>query len=190
MENLQCVQTGDINLAAAIMSCGLPLSPVEPVRLIENQRDGAKYARFTIEPFSMDGKTIADDLINHWVGRAKLPESHGFAQICAFLEERPHHIKRTPDLLDFAIDYLCSMGMEPHGIRTIRDVADYVNTHESMASYILAFVSNRDLCHALFINASHQRYYEAGEGDERRRALLSTALPRRAASELLARLNG
>lgn len=185
----QSYQTGDINLAAAVMSCGVPLDPVEPVCQISHQ-SGQNYGRYALLAYSMDGTTNTEDLMEHWSGHKKLPESHGFSQICEFIKARPKGIQRTSDLLDFAMEYLQGMGFILSGLRGIDSVAAYVNNHENAASYVLAYVSNRDLCFTLYRTMRRKVYYEEGSGDEIRRAILDTQLPKREAKELLSRLQG
>jgi len=185
----QSYQTGDINLAAAIMSCGVPLDPLDPVCQIEHP-NGTKYGRYSLAPYSMDGVTDTGDLMEHWSGTKTLPESHGFSQICEFIKARPRGIQRTDDLLDFAMEYLQGLGFLLMGLRGIDSVSAYVNSHENAASYILAYVSNRDLCFTLYRTMTRKVYYEEGYGDDIRRALLDTRLPKREARELLSRLQG
>lgn len=185
----QSYQTGDINLAAAVMSCGVPLNPSDPVSQIEHP-NGDRYGRFSLAGYSMDGKTNTEDLMLHWSGHKKLPDSHGFSQVCRFIKDRPKGVQKTSDLLDFAVEYLQKAGFLLTGLRGIDSVAGYVNNHENEASYVLAYVSNRDLCFNLYRSMTRKVYYEAGTGDDIRRALLDTRLPKREAKELLSRLQG
>ena len=181
---------GDINLVAACMSLGIPLDASQPVTLVENVKRG-NYASFFIAEFSDDGSEITDDLMAYWSGAKPIPPGHGFAAICDFIRARPRGIQKSADLLGFAVDYLRERGHALPGLRKIDDIPDFVKAlPENDASHVLAYVWNRDLCWQLFRQASRQVYYQQGEGNETRRALIDARLPRWQAKELLSRLQG
>lgn len=180
--------TGDVNLASALMACGVPLSASMPVRLIE-RRDERPYATFHIEEQTEDGTETTEDLIDYWNGSAPMPADHGMRFISEFIKARPRGIQSSADLLDFAMGYLGKDS--PPGLRNLGDIPAYVEAlPKGQAAYVLAYIWNRDVCFKLYNSANRQIYYQEGDGREARRALIDTRLPRWQAKELISRLNG
>ena len=185
-------QCGDINLVAAIMAMGVPLKSDCPLTLTENE-DGMIYSSFRLEEYTFDMKIATQDLMENWSGvsRNPYPATHGFSQICQFIRCRPRGIQNTQDLLDFAVDYLRQMGHELPGLRVITDIPRFVAAlPTSEASYVLAYIANREQCFQLFARAKRDKYRTAGEGKDTRRVLIDTKLPRWQKQELLSRLQG
>lgn len=181
-------QSGDINLIAALMSQGISLDATMPITIVE-QENGTNYASYRYGDISDDGTLTTDSLIDHWNGEIPLPPDHGFAQVCDFIRARPRGVQRTDDLLSFAVDYLIPRGHTLPGLRGIKDVPAYVGAlPDSEASYVLAYVWNRDVCFQLHRQATHQVHMTEGYGKEQRHALLDTKLPRWKSTELLSRL--
>lgn len=181
--------SGDINLVAALMSLGIPLDPNDPVHVVENSK--GVYGSYSVLEYSDDGSEATETLLDHWNGTRHLPADHGFAQICRFIRARPRGIQRTPDLLDFAVDYLRQQGHALHGLRTIDDVPRYVAAAPAgEPAHVLAYVWNRELCFTLYRATSKKLFYEEGSGKDTRRALIDTRLPRWQAKEILSRLQG
>ncbi len=116
---------------------------------------------------------------------------HGFAQICQFIRSRPPEIKRSDDLLDFAIGYLQSRGHRLPGVIDLDSIPGFVAAMPSgEPAYVLAYVSNRDTCHHLYRNASRSVHMTEGHGKDTRHAIIDTNLPRWQRAELLSRLQG
>lgn len=181
--------TGDINLAAAMMACGIPLDPTEPVAIVEHPR--GRYGSFYLCEYSDDGTQDADSLMAFWSGYGTLAADHGFSKICDFLKARPRGVHQTADVLDFAVDYLRERGFQLFGMRKLEDIPPMVNAlPEGEASYILAYVWNRETCFRLYRVASRKVYYESDAGRDARRAILDARLPRWQAKEILSRLQG
>lgn len=182
--------TGDINLAAALMSVGIPLDPHEPVFLVEPE-NGKAYGSFSLLPYAEDGSESADHLLEVWNGGAKIHSDHGFAHICSFIRARPREIQRGDDLLAFAMDWLAERGDVLAGLRRFEDIPRFVQQlPATRAGYVLAYIWNRDVCYKLYQNARRKLYYRAGHGAETHHALLDSRLPRWQAKEILSRLNG
>lgn len=181
--------TGDINLVASLMAMGIPLDPIDPVSVVDNEK--GVYGSFSVTEYSEDGTIDTGTLMDAWTGSKPLPPEHGFSRICAFLRARPRGVQRSEDLLDFAVEYLRQQGHTLPGLRRLADIPAFVNAlPEGEASYVLAYVWNRDVCFQLYKLVSKKLYYQEGEGRDARRAIIDTRLPRWQASEILSRLQG
>ena len=183
-------QTGDINLAAALMACGVPLSPEDPVTVIQPEI-GKPYGSFRLREITMDGRDKTQDLMAAWSGRKQLTPAHGFEQICRFLRSRGSDCRSTEEMLDFAIDYLTDIGFPCVGVRCFADVADYVSTRPTSAdAFVLAFIHCRELLFQAFRRSKIDHYLTRGSGNDIRRAVISNTLPAWQRRELTARLQG
>lgn len=181
--------TGDINLAAAIMSQGAPLDRFEPVSLVF--AGGSKYSSFQIPVASIGGNLDTSDLMDAWSGHKSLPQDHGFNHVCRFIRARPRGVQRSEDLLDFAVEYLTEKGQSLPGLRKLEDIPSFVEAlPESEASHVLAYVFNREICFQLHNRAVRKSYHTSESGGETRRAILDTQLPKWKSRELLSRLQG
>lgn len=179
-------QTGDINLAAALMACAIPLSDECPVRIIESA--GFKsYATFSVTGYSADGRHVTEKLMAHWSHRQSLPADHPFSMICDFIAARPDGKMTISDWLDHAVDYLSRQGVQLPGLRSISDIPAFVARVPSLPeSYILAFVANRDVC----INLYHAAKRSIFQSVEQSHTLIDSKLPVWQRNELLSRLQG
>jgi hypothetical protein len=183
-------QTGDINLASALMACGVPLSPDDPVTLIQPE-SGKPYGSFRLREMTMDGRDSTMDLMLVWGGKKRLAPSHGFEVICQFLRSRPADCRSTNDLLDFAMEYLVTLGMPCAGVRTLADVPRWVAAKPTSAdSFILAFIHCREQLFRHFQKSKTDHYLTRGSGNEARHAMISNNLPRWQRRELTSRLQG
>jgi hypothetical protein len=190
MENVGYARTtGDINLVATMMALGIPLDPICPVSVIDDH--GTTYSTYHVAEYSVDGVESSDQISEFWAGREPSPPGHGYRHISDFIRSRPRGIQQTEDLLAFAVDYLVERGHKLPGVRSIADVPAFVAAlPNDRASYVLAYVYNREVCYQLHKLASHKVYYEDGQGDDTRRAIIDTRLPRWKAKEILSRLEG
>jgi len=180
------IQTGDINLAAAIMACAIPLVRECPVRVIEH--DGAKpYASFSLSASSNDGKHITEKLMAYWGNSEGLHNDHPFAKICSFIKARPDGRLSAGEWLDHAVDYLTAQGVALPGLRRIEDIDAFVTKFPTLVeSYILAFVANRSVCLNLYHAARRAVFMRRDEAS----ALIDSQLPVWQRNELLSRLQG
>lgn len=182
-------QCGDINLAAALMSQEIPLDAYCPVSLIDSET--GQYSSFRITFAHTSGGLDTEDLMDAWAGKKSIPKDHGFSYVCQFIRARPRGIQSSNDLLDFAVTYLTEKGHKLPGLRTLEDIPAFVNAlPNSEASYVLAYINNRDVCFQLHKRATRKSYLTEGSGSETRHALLDTQLPKWQARELLSRLQG
>ena len=139
--------TGDINLASALMAVGIPLDPSCPVKVIESESSERPYASFRLLQSSTDGANNTDQLMRVWSGTEQAPHSHPFAEICRFIKCRPSVKMNSASWLDYAVDYLTAMGFKLHGIARLSDIESFVKSFpKATESYVLAFVHNRNLC--------------------------------------------
>jgi hypothetical protein len=181
--------SGDINLVASIMAQGVPLAQGSPVSIIEGGE--RSYSSYRLMASSPCGRVLTETLMDTWDGKTTLPPDHGFSVICRFIKARPKGLQRSEDMLAFAVDYLSENGHKLPGLRCINDIPGFVDAlPNSEASFVLAYVFNRDICYKLHTNASRKFYKQEGNSDEARRAIIDTSLPRWKSRELLARLEG
>lgn len=181
--------SGDINLVAALMAMGIPLDTTDPVSVVENYK--GTYGSFSVCDISDDGMTLTETLMEYWNGTRAIPHGYGFGFICDFIRARPRGVQSTADLLDFAVSYLQERGHNLPGFRTIDDAPSYVAAMPTgEPSYVLAYVANREVCYKIYNRAKRKSYHEQGQGQDTRRAIIDTRLPRWQAKELLSRLQG
>jgi len=179
-------QTGDINLAAALMACEISLTKECPVRLIESV-NSKPYAAFSLAQYSTDGFNITESLMEYWSTSKGIPMDHPFALICSFIKGRPPGKLSTSDWMDYAIDYLNASGVQLPGIRMVSDISMFVERFPRLPeSYILAFVANRSVCLDLYHKARRSVYMSR----EQSHALIDSALPAWQRNEILSRLQG
>lgn len=186
----QSWRTGDINLAAALMSQNIPLDGECPVSMVmSEERD---YSSFRLNNNHLPDGMSTEKLMDVWSGKKSIPDDHGFSIVCRFIRSRPRGIQSTGDLLDFAVSYLRDLGHDLPGLKSAEDIPNFVNAlPESEASHVLAYIHNREVCYQLHKMALHRKsYHTEGTGDDQRRAILDTQLPKWQAHELLSRLQG
>jgi len=189
-------QTGDINLASALMACAIPLDQKDPVRVIEAECISGSYASFRIAEASADGKHTTQSCMDHWSSVKLLPDFHPFATICAFIKDRPEGRLSAEDWLGYALSYLWERGIDLPGLTRISDIEQFVNKLPSAPeSYILAFVANRQTCLALYRSGKRAIFQMKMGGDLRdrsndRHTLIDAKLPAWQRNELLSRLQG
>ena len=180
-------QTGDINLAAALMACAIPLNADDPVRVIDAEHLSKPYASFNVTDQSLDGKHTTEDCMLHWSRVKELSPTHPFAVICTFIQAKPHGRLSADEWLGFAIDYLRDMGIQTPGLGRLSDVELYVSKIPTTPeSYILAFVANRATCNELYKAARRAVFMQRDEA----RTLIDSKLPEWQRKELLSRLQG
>ena len=180
-------QTGDINLAAALMAVGIPLDRLRPVVVIESERFKRPYASFRITPASADGKHVTEAMMGHWSGGDPLEAWHPFAAVCDFINAKNAPRMTPQDWLDCAVDYLRELGVNLPGLRTIADVEPFVNALPRAAeSYVLAFVANRALCIELCKMAIRSVHMTDGCAN----LMIDTNLPKWQQRELLSIFQG
>lgn len=181
--------SGDINLVAALMSQGISLDRECPVSIVET--DGGSYGSYRFKEISDDGTLATDDLTGHWIGRGTLPKDHGFVKVCEFIKARPKGLQSTDGLLDFAIGYLAERGHIMPGLKGFSDIPRFVSAlPQSEASYVLAYIWNRQILFDLHKSATRKIYMTEGAGNDQRRALIDSKLPKHQRNELLSRLQG
>lgn len=183
-------QTGDLNLAAALMACGVPLSQQDPIAIIQPEH-GKRYGSFRLGPATIDGEDETRDLMDAWTGKLPLPPAHPFQTISDFLKSRPENCRSTPDMFDYAIAYLRMESLAVSGVARITDIPAFVERNrKSTAAFILAFVHCREMLFQQFTRARTDHYLQRGSGQEIRRAMISSNLPKWQRAELTSRLNG
>lgn len=136
--------TGDLNLAAAFMSMGIPLVQEKPISLIAST-NGSDYKRFHFELVSPDGMQDVYVLSAAWshpeTFRSEHP-THAFVKIMSFIGSRPQDTRTEADWLDHAASFL---GLTRDAVRAAyRDIGNVCKSSpESEPSYVLAYIANR-----------------------------------------------
>lgn len=187
-------QTGDINLAAALMACGVPPSRDDPVAVIQPEH-GKPYASFRVGPQTADGKDLTEHMMEAWNNRRDLGEWHGFTILSHFIKAFrrgiPNGQKSTENVFGFAIDYIRDMGESSTGVAKVSDIPAFVDKdRHTAAAFILAFVWQRDDLYKTWKRARTDFYLSRGDCYAMRQALISDNLPRWQRRELTSRLQG
>lgn len=143
--------SGDINLAAGILTMGIPADPRKPLELVARD-NGHDYVRFHFSEQSFCGLYTPYELSDAWARPASFKEEnpdHPFSSIMDFIASRPRGCETLDDWLDHASAFLV---LPIDAVRTLyRGIAKTCKASpESVASYICAYVRNReDLVNAI-----------------------------------------
>ena len=136
--------TGDINLAAAILTMGVRPCPVDPVKLIACE-NGKDYVRFHVGSVSDDGCFFTDLLMSAWddpAGFKRQNPGHPFSDIMDFISERPRDCRNRGQWMEHAANFL---GLPIDAVvSTLRNIGKTcAASPESTVSYVVAFIQNR-----------------------------------------------
>lgn len=135
--------TGDMNLAAAIMTMGVPPEQ-DPVKLIATDR-GGDYVRFRVRDVSIDGRIKTSVLMAAWNNYdlfvKENPQNH-FGKIMGFIRSKPSGCKGYLDWVEYAAGWL---GLN---IKTVKQHMTgnpkiWESSPDSEPAYILGFIENR-----------------------------------------------
>lgn len=183
----QIRSTGDLNLAAALMSVGIPLDPINPCRIIEGDGIQRAYGSFHVMPASADGIMQTNDCMAHWSRIQLLNALHPFAVVCEFVAAHKSKNLRLNEWFDAAMQALADAEITVPGLTGIEQIKSYVDAApRSPHSYILAFVANRKTCLEIANRSRRMVYMTRGSAH----AIISTTTPKPIRNELLARLDG
>ena len=136
--------SGDLNLASALITMGIPPDPRQPIELIARD-NGRDYTRFHFLPVSHCGKYDPETLSEAWARpapfKAESP-AHPFAVLMDFISARPNGCVNQDEWLCHAAGFL---GLP---IDAVRKTYAGINrackaSPESPAVYVLAFIRNR-----------------------------------------------
>lgn len=180
--------TGDLNLAAAIMTMGVPPEK-EAVKLIAST-SGQDYVRFSLCKESIDGRISTALLMMAWNESDKHikanPDSM-FGKIMQFIKARPHDCKKYIEWCEYASDWL---GLSKNQVRILmtKEPKIWDSSPDSEPAYILGFVANR--FNLLDVANKFQREGNFHVYDERGKAvsLISEKLPKRMRDYLLSNI--
>jgi len=187
MEKTQSLNTGDINLASALMSVGIPLDQHDPCSLVLRD-DGKNYARFHLMIQSVDGVYSTERLMAFWKSPHECNDA-SFSAIMDFVKSgRANNVKNSREWYDYAHTYLEDRGAgRPDAPAILEDVPDFVaNNPELGLSHIFAFAYNREDCWKIMNKARRRIMITRGESH----AAIDTNLAKWRRDELLARLEG
>ena len=135
---------GDINLAACILTMGVPPDLRDPVNLIARD-NGRDYIRFHFGEESPCGFYTPEALSHAWSNvesfKAEHP-GHSFGLLMDFIAHRPNGCTSQDDWIAHAAAFL---GLPIDGVRkTFRDIGRVcMASPESPVSYVCAFIRNR-----------------------------------------------
>jgi hypothetical protein len=144
MRQNQSFGTGDINLAAAITTMGVPPDPTGPVELIARD-NGRDYTRFHFLAESYCGKYTPDQLSRAWAdprGFTATNPEHPFSLLMEFIASRPRGCSLPDDWMDHAAGFL---GISADVVRiTCQGIESVCKASpESPVAYLCAFIVNR-----------------------------------------------
>lgn len=146
-EERQSFGTGDLNLAAACMSVGVPLDDSRgavKVILSDNSRE---YCRFFLMPVTVDGRVTTERLMQAWTKRDRGLGGEAFGWLMDFLSEKPGGVVSLSDWFGWAHDWLRSQRELGHWPGSLDKVAEFVARHpDDKPGHVFAFLLNRDVC--------------------------------------------
>jgi len=136
--------SGDLNLAAALTTMGVPPDSRKPIELIARD-NGRDYTRFHFLPLSLCGKYSPEALSAAWgdpvTFKAANP-AHPFSVLMDFISARPQGCTNKDEWLQHAAKFL---GLSMDAVRKTYSGIEQTckASPESPASYVLAFIRNR-----------------------------------------------
>ena len=187
MEKSNTLNCGDINLAAALMSVGTPLSEADPCSLVLRD-DGRNYARFHVMPCSIDFAYQTERLMAFWRTPSECNDAE-FSAIMTFVRSgKDSGAVRSVEWFDYAHTYLEDMSAcPPDAPAKLDDVPDFVGKNlKGAAGHVFAFTYNRDHCWQLVQQARRRIMLTKGKAH----AMIDSDLTPWKRNELLARLEG
>ena len=143
---------GDINLAAALNSVGIPLDQFDPCSLVLRD-NGQNYARFHVMPRSVDGSYYTVRLMDFWRSPSDCNDP-AFSAIMAFVRAgRDAGCSTSQDWFHYAHTYLEEMDANhPDHPARMDDVPEFVSKNpDGSASHIFAFAYNREYCFQIIL---------------------------------------
>lgn len=145
MKKEQAFGSGDLNLAASMLTMGIPPSATEPIRLIARD-DGGDYTRFHFSELSYCGKYDPTTLSAAWSAPERFKaenQGHPFGKLMDFIREKPRGCRREGDWLEHAAKYL---GLPVDSVReTYRRISQVCKASpDSEVSFVCAFIRNRE----------------------------------------------
>jgi hypothetical protein len=180
--------TGDLNLAASIMTMGVPPER-EGLKLIAST-NGKDYVRFSLCDQSIDGKISTALLMMAWNESekhiAKNP-SCMFGKIMAFIKARPSDCRSYIEWCEYASSWL-ELSMNQVRLWMTKEPKIWETSPDSEPAYILGFIANR--FNLLDVANKFQKTGNFNVYDERGCAvsLISEKLPKRMRDYLLSNI--
>jgi hypothetical protein len=135
--------TGDLNLAAAILTAGVP-PEIPPVKLIATT-GGEDYVRFMMKEVTIDGTISTRSMMEAWDSYHKFSKDNPdffFTKIMSFIKSRPDGCRGYIDWCEYACSWL-EMSMAACKRYMTGSPKIWESAPDSEPAYILAFISNR-----------------------------------------------
>ena len=136
--------TGDINLAASLITLGIPPDATEPVRLIACE-NGKDYTRFHVGHLSYCGKYQTAAMMAGWSDPVTFKlwgPNHPLNVLMGFITARPRGCSNLDQWLEHASEFLkMPMDVVRSNFKSITKTCQA--SPECPSSYVLAFVRNR-----------------------------------------------
>lgn len=135
--------TGDMNLAAAIMTMGVP--PERDVVKLIATSSGQDYVRFKIKDISIDGTIKTESLMDAWnnyIPFAKANPDNYFTKIMTFIRSKPDGCRGYLDWVEYASDWL---GMPVNACKRCMNGSPKIweTAPDTEPAYVLGFLTNR-----------------------------------------------
>lgn len=184
----ESLNTGDINLAAAVMSMGVPLCEHQKTSLV--LRGGDKfgtYARFHLKLTSIKGDHSTQKLMSYWREPNRC-QDNDFAQIMNFVKKGIRSgAKLAEEWLQLAVEHVNEVsGGNVNIPATFEALPEFIEAQpDETHSYLLAFVYNRWDLQQIIKKA--QRQIMMSNGDNH--VIIDGHLERWKQKELLAMIN-
>lgn len=180
--------TGDINLAAAVMTMGVP--PERHIVKLIASTDGKDYVRFLLRDVSIDGTLKTSALMDSWSDSANHIKTYptcSFGKIMSFILARPADCKSYIEWCEYACSWL-EISMNQCRQMMIKSPKVWETSPDSEPAYILGFIANRfyllDMANRFRKDGNFDIYAEYGKAS----ALISERLPSNMRQFLLSQL--
>jgi hypothetical protein len=180
--------TGDLNLASAIMTMGVPPEH-EALKLIAST-NGKDYVRFNLRDQSIDGQISTPLLMAAWNESEKhitQKPNCMFGKIMGFIKARPADCRNYIEWCEFAASWL---GLSRNQVRIwmTKEPKIWETSPDSEPAYILGFIANRfnllDVANKFQKTGNFNVYDERGSAA----SLISEKLPKRMKEFLLSNI--
>jgi hypothetical protein len=135
--------TGDLNLAAAILSMGIPPETM-PVKLIATS-GGKDYVRFMMKEVSIDGTLNTRSLMVAWDNYYTYSKNNPdciFTKIMTFVRSKPGDCKTYLNWCEYGSEWL-EISMAACKRYMTGEPKIWQSAPDSEPAYILAFITNR-----------------------------------------------
>lgn len=181
----QSHDTGDVLLAAALMSFGIPPDPIKPVSVMHRD-DGKTYGRFHMGPKAIDGSETTASLMRWWTNPHETPQGHLWGDLMVFIKNFRGQARDSRDWFEAAHSFLGRKDARPIDAPVnLTACNDFVQRHPNdLAGHVFAFPANRETLFLLYKSAVPDILLSKGSAHSK----VSANAPKHVQNELLGRL--